>query len=148
MFFKSSPYLPMYCHPWRLVSPQNCLNIPITAFLFSWNSFWQHWVKAQLHTMRKYSKGWIQLRTLLVLNGNFCVVLLRVQLLPKWLTFHEDQNGQQAWKEGHIRFESIFKKNHICDQTSKTRTWVLGTLPHIITIVLSFFLRKINWQII
>ena len=94
--------------------------------------------------MRKYWKGWIQLRTLLVLNGNFCVVSLRVQLLPKWLTFHEDQNGQQAWKEGHIRFESIFKKKSYLRPNKQNKDMGFGYPPSYNNYCVKFFfLRKL-----
>ena len=76
----------MYCHPWRLVSPQNTLKRPIIAFnslevaLQHLNSCFQRLVNAYR----------------LVNTSLTCVVLLRVQPVICW-RFHNHQNGQ-VWK--------------------------------------------------
>ena len=76
----------MYCHPWRLVSPQNTLKRPIIAFN-SLEVALQHFKSCFQRLVNAYR---------LVNTSLTCVVLLRVQPVICW-RFHNHQNGQ-VWK--------------------------------------------------
>ena len=76
----------MYCHPWRLVSPQNTLKRPIIAF----NS-----LEVALQHLKLCFQCLVNAYRL-VNTSLTCVVLLRVQPVICW-RFHNHQNGQ-VWK--------------------------------------------------